>query len=196
MRRLITLSAVLAAIWIIPALLPVESGLKFGPPYRVFFSSIVIFGGLWFYLLGMPPTPPVKSSSKALAGIVLVFLLSIGAIVLIANLAPQFAFEGKSASAATGEERGKALFNNAKAGCFLCHTVAGSGGTRGPDLSHIGTVAENRKPGMSADDYLKESLLEPSTYVVPPFENIMPPIAQNLSSEELSDLLAYLKGLK
>ncbi len=196
MRLFITLVAVLVGIWVIPFLLPVESGMKFGLPYRVFFSLIAIFGGFWFYLLRMPSTPPLKSTPRALASVALVYLLSIGGIVLFANLAPQFAFEDKSALGATAEEKGKAVFNDPNVGCFLCHSVAGSGGTRGPDLSHVATNAGNRKAGMLVEDYLKESLLKPSAFVVPPFDNIMPPIAQRLSPEALSDLLAYLKGLK
>ncbi len=195
MRFFITLFGVLAAIWVIPPLLPVESGLKFGVPYRVFFSFIAVFGGFWFYLLRMPSMAPLKSPRRAVASIALVFLLSIGAIVLFANLAPQFAFEGKAASGATARDRGKAMFNDPSAGCFLCHTVAGSGGTRGPDLSHVGAVAGNRKPGMSAEDYLKESLMNPGAFVVPPFDNIMPPFSR-LSPEAINDLLAYLRELK
>ena len=195
MRLFVTLVGVLAAIWVIPFLLPVESGLKFGVPYRVFFSLIAVFGGFWFYLLRMPSMAPVKSTRKAVASIALVFVLSTGTIVLFANLAPQFAFEGKSASGATAGERGKALFNDASAGCFLCHVVAGSGGARGPDLSHVGAVAGNRRPGMSAEDYLKESLMNPVAFVVPPFDNIMPPFSR-LSPEAINDLLAYLRELK
>lgn len=196
MRLFITLIAVLVGIWGIPFLLPVESGLKFGLHYRVFFSLIAIFGGFWFYLLRMPSTPPLKSTPLALASVALVYLLSISAIVLFANLAPQFAFEGKSTSGATAEEKGKSVFNDPNVGCFLCHSVAGSGGTRGPDLSHIATNAGNRKPGMSAENYIRESLLNPSAFVVSPFDNIMPPLAQRLSPEALNDLLAYLRGLK
>lgn len=196
MRLFITIIAVLMGIWVIPFLLPVESGLKFGLPYRVFFSLIAIFGGFWFYLLRMPSTPPLKSTPRALASVALVYLLSISAIVLLANLAPQFVFEGKSASGATAEEKGKAVFNDPNIGCFLCHSVAGSGGTRGPELSHIATNAGHRKPGMSVEDYLKESILNPGAFVVPPFDNTMPPNVQRLSPEALSDLLAYLKGLR
>lgn len=196
MRLFITLFGVLAAIWVIPFLLTVESGLKFGVPYRVFFSLIAVFGGFWFYLLRMPSMSPVKSTRKAVASIVLVFVLSTGTIVLFANLAPQFAFDGKTASGATAGERGKALFNDPSAGCYLCHAIGGAGGTRGPDLSHVATMASKRRPGMAAEDYLKESLLNPGAYVVPTYDNIMPPITQRLPPEKLSDLLNYLMTLK
>lgn len=196
MRLFLTIVAVVAAVWLIPLFLSVESGLRFGWPYRVLFILVILFSGFLFYLLRTPAMPPLRSTRRALAGLVLVFVVSIGAIVALANLAPQFAFKGAGSVGATAQERGKALFNNPNVGCFLCHTVAGSGGTRGPDLSHITTIAGNRRPGMSAEDYLRESLLNPSVFVVSPYDNIMPPIAQRLSLEELGDLIAYLKGLK
>ncbi|MBI4286824.1 MAG: c-type cytochrome [Chloroflexi bacterium] len=196
MRILIAVVAIIALIWLLPLFLSVESGLKFGLPYRVFFSLIVIFVGFVFYLLRAPDMPSPKSAGRAVASVAIVFVASIGLIVLFANLAPQFAFESKGSAAGTPIESGKAIFNDPNAGCFLCHAVGGAGGTRGPDLSHVATVASKRRPAMSAEDYLKESLLNPSAYVVPTFDNIMPPIAQRLPPEKLNDLLTYLMTLK
>lgn len=196
LRLLIIVVAVAAAPWLVPPLLSEESGLKFGWPYGMFFTLVTLFGGFLFYLLGAPTTPPLSSMGRALGGVVLVFLVSIGAIVLLANLTPQFAFEASSSAAATAQERGKALFNGPKVGCFLCHAVGGSGGTRGPDLSHVASVAGRRRAGMSAEDYLRQSLSDPSAYVVSPYDNIMPSMAQGLSPEALSDLLTYLLSLK
>lgn len=197
MRLLAIVIALVAAIWLVPLFLSVESGLRFGWPYRVFFTLIVLFGGSLFHLLRTQAMSPLKSTARAFGSVALVFFVSIGLIVLLANLAPQFAFEGSSAAvAATPQERGKALFNDPKVGCFLCHAVGGSGGTRGPDLSHVAVVAGKRRSGMSVEDYLRESVLNPSVYVVPSYDNIMPPVARNLSPEALEDLLTYLLSLK
>ncbi|MBI4215885.1 MAG: cytochrome c [Chloroflexi bacterium] len=196
MRLPLIVVAVVAAVWLAPLFLSVESGLRFGWPYQIFFTLVVLFGGFVFYMLRAKPTPPFKSTGKAFGSMVLVFLGSIGVIVLLANVAPQFGFEETSAGGATAEERGRALFSNPNVGCFLCHTIAGSGGTRGPDLSHVASVAGKRRPGVSAEDYLKESLQDPAAFVVPTFDKIMPPFAQRLSSEELADLLTYLLSLK
>lgn len=197
MRLLAIITALLLAIWLVPLLLSVESGLRFGWPYRVFFSFIVLFGGALFYLLRTQTMSPPKSTARAFGSVALVFFLSVGLIVLLANLAPQFAFEGSSAAvAATAQGRGKQLFNDPKVGCFLCHAVGGAGGTRGPDLSHVAVVAGNRRPGMSAEDYLRESVLNPGNYVVPTYDNIMPSFTGRLSPEALSDLIAYLNALR
>lgn len=188
--------ALLVAIWVPPLFLPEDSAFRFGWPYQVFFTLVALFSGFVFYLLRAKPTPPFQSMGKAFGSMVLVFLSSIGVIVLLANVAPQFGFEETSAGGATAEERGRALFSDPNVGCFLCHVIAGSGGSRGPDLSHVASTAGTRRPGISAEDYVKQSIQDPAAFVVPPFDNIMPPFGQRLSSDQLSDLLSYLLSLK
>lgn len=196
MRLLLMVVALLVAIWLPPLFLPEDSAFRFGWPYQVFFTLVALFSGFVFYLIRAKPMPPFQSTGKAFGSMALVFLGSIGVIVLLANIAPQFGFEETSAGGATAEERGRALFSDPNVGCFLCHTVAGSGGSRGPDLSHVASIAAQRRPGVSAEDYLKESLRDPAAFVVSPFDNIMPPFAGRLSSDQLSDLLSYLLSLK
>lgn len=196
LRILLGVITVIAIIWLVPPFLSVESGLRFGVPYRVFFSFFTLFAGFLFYLLSAQALPPFKSAGRALGSAVLVFVASAGVIVLLANLAPQFTDEGGASTAATPQERGKAVFNDFNVGCFLCHQMDGSGGTRGPDLTHVASRAGNRRPGLSAEDYLKESLLNPSTFVVASYDNIMPPIAQQLPAEKFDDLIAFLMARK
>ncbi len=90
-----------------------------------------------------------------------------------------------------------------KGGCLLCHKVSERGNTRGPDLRGVGARAALRKPGMSAEAYLVESLVNPGAYVVEEFAaaggvTIMPvatlPPAE-LSPTELKALVAYLQSL-
>jgi len=196
LRIFITVIAVIAAIWVVPVFLSDDTGLKFGVSYRVLFTLFVMFAGFLFYLLGAPESKPFKSTARAVGSAGLVFVASIGAIVLLANLSPQFAFEGQASTGASSEDRGKAAFFDPGVGCFLCHVVETSGGTRGPDLTHVATVVETRRQGMSARDYLKESLVNPGAYVVPTFDNIMPPFGDRLSPEQLEDTLAYLMSLR
>lgn len=193
MRILLGVITVMAIIWLVPPFLSEESGLRFGVPYRVFFSFFTLFAGFLFYLLNAQALPPFKSSGRALGSAVLVFVASAGVIALLANLAPQFTYEVGASTAATPQERGKAVFYDSSVGCFLCHQVDGSGGTRGPDLTHVAARAGDRRPGLSAEDYLKESLLNPGAFVVATYDNIMPPIAQQLPKEKFDDLLSFLR---
>ena len=90
-----------------------------------------------------------------------------------------------------------------KGGCLLCHKITEQGNTRAPDLRGVGGRAATRKPGMSAEAYLTESLRDPGAYVVAEFAtaggaSIMPvtdaPPA-DLSATELKALVAYLQSL-
>ena len=91
----------------------------------------------------------------------------------------------------------------AKGGCLLCHKVSERGNTRGPDLRGVGARAALRRPGLSAEEYLVESLVDPGAYVVEEFaapggETIMPVANQppaDLSPTELKALVAYLQSL-
>src|SRR5438045_5089075 len=56
-------------------------------------------------------------------------------------------------------ERGAQVYREKN--CASCHQVGSAGGTGGPPLTHVASVAESRKPGRGAEDYLLESTLEP-----------------------------------
>lgn len=84
-------------------------------------------------------------------------------------------------------------------GCGGCHTVEGlSAGVVGPNLTQIGTAAETRLPGTPAEDYLRESILNPSAHVVEGFQdNIMPKnFDEQLDEAQLNDLIAFLLSLR
>jgi mono/diheme cytochrome c family protein len=67
----------------------------------------------------------------------------------------------------------------------------------GPPLGHIGTVAETRRTGVSAADYVRQSVTDPGAYVVPGYPDSMPRgVADRLSREDLDALVAYLLSLR
>jgi disulfide bond formation protein DsbB len=96
---------------------------------------------------------------------------------------------------------GESLLRN-KGGCLLCHKITEVGNTRGPDLRGVGGRAATRKPGMSAEAYLTESLVLPGAYVVKEFatpggESIMPAADRppaDLTPTELKALVAFLQA--
>ncbi len=99
-----------------------------------------------------------------------------------------------SSGAKGGVEKGQEIFKSAKVGCSNCHKVNGQGGAVGPDLSHVATNAAKRKAGMSVEDYIEESIKNPSAFVVEGFPNAMPKLS--LSDQEKDSLVAYLMSLK
>lgn len=95
--------------------------------------------------------------------------------------------------AAIGEE-----MLRTKGGCLICHKVTESGNERGPDLRLAAGKAGERKPGLSAEAYLIESLVEPEIFLVPGYPKMMPPAMKppaNLSMAELKSVVAYLQSL-
>lgn len=97
---------------------------------------------------------------------------------------------------------GESLLKN-KGGCLLCHKMTDVGNTRGPDLRGVGGRAATRRPGLNAEAYLIESLVEPGAYVVEEFatpggESIMPATDRppaDLSPTEIKALVAFLQSL-
>jgi disulfide bond formation protein DsbB len=90
-----------------------------------------------------------------------------------------------------------------KGGCLLCHKITEQGNTRGPDLRGVGGRATVRKPGMSAEAYLTESLVDPGAYVVTEFAtaggaSIMPAADRppaDLGPTEFKALIAFLQSM-
>jgi cytochrome c553 len=84
-------------------------------------------------------------------------------------------------------------------GCASCHEGSLFNLFRpvGPPLGEIGLVGGKRIPGMSAEDYIRQSLIDPGAYLVPGYPDSMPRgQAQGLSPEDLAALVAYLASLR
>ncbi|MEX0762540.1 MAG: cytochrome c oxidase subunit II [Dehalococcoidia bacterium] len=88
-------------------------------------------------------------------------------------------------------EQGEALFAQR---CSTCHST-GPDDMTGPGLQGVVQRADTRKPDLSAEQYIEESLRQPGEYVVDGFLNVMPSFA-GLSDEEVSNLIAYLNTLE
>lgn len=98
-------------------------------------------------------------------------------------------------------QRGQALFTGRLA-CFTCHGTPGAPGqsTVGPPLDGVGRIAQTRVPGLSAAQYLYESLLHPDAFVAPvcargqPCEqpSTMPFYGEVMSLGDMADLVAFL----
>jgi mono/diheme cytochrome c family protein len=82
--------------------------------------------------------------------------------------------------------------------CSACHRIGDDGGgTGGPPLTHLGSAAAARTAGLSAEDYVRESIFDPGAYVVPGYPDTMPRgQARDLSPDDVDALVRYLLSLK
>ena len=82
------------------------------------------------------------------------------------------------------------------ANCASCHTFtpAGAKGTVGPDLDNLASDAQKYGGGESAEDYVKESIVDPSKVVVTGYPNgVMPSnFGTALTSSQIDALVKYL----
>ena len=106
-----------------------------------------------------------------------ILILIIGIAILMGS-----AMSGSLAQAQEGSvDKGKELFSAKK--CGLCHTVDGSGGKKGGDLSDVG----DKKDAEWLTKYMKDPKSLMPEAKMPAFKG---------SDEELQDLVAYLLSLK
>ena len=82
--------------------------------------------------------------------------------------------------------------------CATCHAVIGDRRIVGPPLTHIATTAAGRLPNTGAEDYIRESILDPDAYLVEGFAegSMQQNFATQLTSEQLNDVVVYLLVLQ
>jgi cytochrome c2 len=118
--------------------------------------------------------------------------------------------EQPAAAAGGNADAGKKLFNEpviasaGSPGCVTCHSLEKGKTLVGPSLAGIATdgaatvkEADYKGAAKNADEWLRESILNPNVDVPEGFKpDIMPKTFNKLSAQELSDLVAYLQTLK
>jgi mono/diheme cytochrome c family protein len=155
------------------------------------------------------PSPAVATlppSMRLPVGVkVAVFALVVmGAYTYYANSIPQIeskppqelSLEGSNVTPAQLIKAGEEIYKT-KGTCEICHKI-GQKGTRAPDLAGIGARAAKTKPGMSAKQYIIESLINPNAFVVEGYPPIMPAVDKppiSLNRSELWALTAFLESL-
>jgi ubiquinol-cytochrome c reductase cytochrome b subunit len=119
-------------------------------------------------------------------GIIAFSFVAIGVLTYLGNEAPwspdldpkPLPEEVQQRAAAAGLERGSAIFS--ENGCLNCHTIGGSGGTKGPDLTYVG------------DSLNKDELSWRILYG----GGGMPPYGQTLTAEDANVLVDFLSQQK
>jgi len=132
-----------------------------------------------------------------------VVLGTLALYTLIANEIPQVQSEvpqtltlGANVTPEQLVAAGDKVFNGI-GGCTTCHGL----GTRAPNLltdekgtGQIGVRCGKREPGKSCKQYLFESLDNPTAYVVPGYQPIMPVMTKQLSPEQVWAVIAFLES--
>ena len=98
--------------------------------------------------------------------------------------------------AGSPEVKGRAA--SATYGCVACHTIPGiSTAVVGPSWEGLATSAETRVSGLTAEEYLRQSILEPGAYIVEPFaDGVMPQnFSELLTEEDIDNLVAFMLTL-
>jgi cytochrome c oxidase subunit 2 len=116
-------------------------------------------------------------------------VLLVGATVAVYAIDPatQQATAGGVSAAETVE--GKTVFLTK--GCTGCHTRAGvSEGFIGPELTNLADRAGVRVEGLTAEEYVRQSVLDPQAYIVSGYGGQMPVLP--VDTEELDALVEYL----
>ncbi|MCH7740908.1 MAG: cytochrome c [Chloroflexi bacterium] len=187
-------------IWVATPLTPEEWGLQFPMGYKVFFSVMLALGILFFWFLGKETIRTPQSAPGVIASLIGVIVITIGILVVAGSVYPQFDIPRVETEVGevTPSQRGEALFFSGSVGCFRCHTISGTGGTRGPDLTDIKSRAANRVTGLGAADYLLGKIGQGAaySYQVPEYVPMMPAFGKTLSDGEISDIAEYLLAVE
>jgi mono/diheme cytochrome c family protein len=103
--------------------------------------------------------------------------------------------EGALAQAGlAGAKTGEQIYT--AAGCGACHTFgkAGSSGNIGPNLDELAAQA-GKLTDLSAEEYTKESILNPDAFTVQGFQKgVMPSFEGRLDEKQVQELVKYLLG--
>jgi cytochrome c553 len=131
-------------------------------------------------------------------------ILSFISILLLGSLLVACGGSDNATGGAGDAKRGQALYEqtilgpNAAPGCVACHSREAGKTLVGPSHAGIATIAESAVSGMTAEDFLKESITNPNAHVT---EGFVPGVmyqnyGKDLSEQEINDIVAYLLSLK
>lgn len=93
----------------------------------------------------------------------------------------------------SGEELYETFIPEAKQPCSTCHRLGDEDGPIAPTLKGVSTRAGERVPGMSAEEYLRQSIVDPEAYQVDDWQLVMPTVyGEALTEAEINNLIEFL----
>ena len=171
------LAAAAAAVLILAACGEYEGG----EPTAIFTigGDSIVFGFTPTPTAAPPPTPTVTPKPEP---------------GLLGPTPPSEVANGEGGEGAAGP--GLTVFINA--GCTACHMIDGvpeAVGEIGPNLSAVASSAGSRVDGLTAEQYLRQSVSEPSEFLVDDYDNLMP-AGLVPDQADFDNLIAYLLTLE
>jgi ferredoxin/coenzyme F420-reducing hydrogenase delta subunit/cytochrome c2 len=102
------------------------------------------------------------------------------------------------ADPAAGERLYYETASGVNAGCRICHSLEKDEVIIGPSFYGIADRAGGRIPGLTAEEYLRQSIVEPNAFVVPGFPKgqMIQNFGTILTEEQINDLIAFLMTMK
>lgn len=99
---------------------------------------------------------------------------------------------------ANGQTLFTTFYAEANFACNTCHLVDSESQLIGPGLLNVATRAETRVDGQSTVEYIHNSIVHPSDYVVEGYPDMLMPqvYGEIFTEEEINDLVAYLFTLQ
>ena len=139
----------------------------------------------------------MKSKSIQLFGIALLLVWLAACVGTKGN-------DATSQESAGDAAEGKSLFYQATIGdgdapgCVTCHSLELDVVIVGPSQAGLATRAGTRVPNQSAEEYIRNSIIEPNAYIVDGFAEggMYQNYATDLSAEQIDDLVAFALTLK
>ncbi|MFT3855209.1 MAG: cytochrome c [Ilumatobacteraceae bacterium] len=134
----------------------------------------------------------VGVGAGCVAAVLAVAAIAVQGTSTVATMATMATRDGSS----DGSSDGAQLFQ--RKGCAACHTGPDSPARLdvAPSLADASSWAASREPGVTARDYLAESMLAPSTFISPELRGAAGPMSGmpdlGLSGEEVDALIDYL----
>ncbi|HJQ94356.1 MAG TPA: cytochrome c [Acidimicrobiia bacterium] len=116
------------------------------------------------------------------------------ALAIVLAIATISYYSNPRSSVVAAQSPGEVLFLTK--GCTGCHSIRGlaTSGQIGPDLTLVGDIARDRVEGLSAEEYIAQSLATPQAFIVPGFgastAGAMPDL--NLTEGEIVALVDFL----
>jgi len=79
-------------------------------------------------------------------------------------------------------------------GCRVCHSLEPGAVIIGPSFDGVATAAVTRVPGLTAEEYLRESIVDPDAFVVDGFDPgvMLQNFNESLTNEQIDNLVAFL----